>query len=204
MAWERDAAWPSEFLKDKTSINAAVGPGSTDPCMHFRLYVTTGAFERLSRLELRGVLAHELAHVHLGHFGSAAARHQTREALDTLLATVGDIISAVPGIGLPVLVAVAGTQLVTSVGTDIFLRKFDRDDEAAADGFAAHLLLRVDGRLSCHRLADVFDRLASERDAGPQWLAHHPAPERRAERIRTLCREENRKADPRGVGRAAD
>ena len=55
---------PKIYVIDDTAINAfATG---RDP-KHASVTVTTGAIKRLKRDELEGVLAHELAHIEMGH-----------------------------------------------------------------------------------------------------------------------------------------
>jgi len=49
------------------AVNAGARPGVRTPCVHYTLVITEGAITRLSVLQLRAVLAHELGHVHLGH-----------------------------------------------------------------------------------------------------------------------------------------
>jgi Zn-dependent protease with chaperone function len=59
------------------AINAGARPGQASPCLFFTLAVTEGAMQRLSVAMLRAMLAHELGHVHLGHFDAKKARAGT-------------------------------------------------------------------------------------------------------------------------------
>jgi Zn-dependent protease with chaperone function len=72
-----------------SAINAGVARGTgTTRCTAFTLAVTEGMLRRLPIAMLRAVLAHELAHVHLGHlsrdgrglFAAAFNRQQEAEA----------------------------------------------------------------------------------------------------------------------------
>ena len=57
------------------TINAAIGPGWADPCVRFGLFVTKGALQTLPPGEMMALLAHELAHVHLGHLARPGEPH---------------------------------------------------------------------------------------------------------------------------------
>jgi Zn-dependent protease with chaperone function len=56
------------------SVNAGARPGTSSPCVRFTLFLTEGALTQLPVSQLRAVLAHELGHVHLGHFQQRQAR----------------------------------------------------------------------------------------------------------------------------------
>ena len=56
------------------AINAGVRPGRRSPCVHFTLVLTEAAANSLTVPQLRAVLAHELGHVHLGHFSARQER----------------------------------------------------------------------------------------------------------------------------------
>jgi Zn-dependent protease with chaperone function len=55
-------------------VNAGARPGTASPCVYFGLFVTEGAVQKLPVPQLRALLAHELGHVHLGHFESRRLR----------------------------------------------------------------------------------------------------------------------------------
>ena len=56
------------------AINAGARPGTERPCVYFTMFVTEGALTALTAAELRGIMAHELGHVHLGHFRARRER----------------------------------------------------------------------------------------------------------------------------------
>jgi Zn-dependent protease with chaperone function len=62
-------------------IDMAVGP---HPPNKFGLTITSGALTNLPPPELQAALAHELGHVHLGHFDSRAERRQAKGGEDAL------------------------------------------------------------------------------------------------------------------------
>jgi Zn-dependent protease with chaperone function len=172
-------------------INAAVAPGQSSPCVHFRLLVTETALAALPERELRAIMAHELGHVHLGHFARAEDRKQIQENWQKGVRAVGEAAAHVPILGLPALVALMGVNAVAGAGTEVAIRSFKREDEAEAEQFAAALLRRVAGRQAlpaCLGLAELFERLGADgQTRSAEWLSTHPSPGRRAETIRNEC-----------------
>ena len=164
-------------------LNAAVGPGRTSPCVSFHLLVSEAALRTLPERTLQAMLAHELGHVHLGHFAQAADRQRLQESWDPALS--GTTPESAD------LVAVTDSGTVTAVSPGVAMRALKREDEAEADQFAAALLRRVgadQGLQSCLALVDLFDRLGARNQPRPaEWLATHPSPARRAEAIRAEC-----------------
>lgn len=179
----RDGCLISFGILISDRLNAAVGPGRTTPCVSFQLFVSEAALKTLPERTLQALLAHELGHVHLGHFAQAASRQRLQETWDsTLTGTTPETVD---------LVAVSDSGGVTTVSPVAALRALRREDEAEADQFAAALLRRVggdQGREFCLALVDLFARLgARNQPRSAEWLATHPSPARRADAIRADC-----------------
>ena len=164
-------------------LNAAVGPGRPSPCVSFHLLVSEAALRTLPERTLQALLAHELGHVHLGHFAQAADRQRLQESWDPAL---GGTTSETAD-----LVAVTDSGTVTAVSPEAAMRALRREDEAESDQFAVALLRRVggdQGLQACLALVDLFDRLGARNQPRPaEWLATHPSPARRADAIRAGC-----------------
>jgi predicted Zn-dependent protease len=111
-------------LLDSKEINAANAGGG-------EFYVTTGLLERASDAQLRGVMAHEIAHADLGHVAKAQAL----------------------GVGLNIGVILLdqifpGSGAITPLAGELIARGYSRKEEYAADAHGATILQRtgVDGR----------------------------------------------------------
>jgi Zn-dependent protease with chaperone function len=106
-------------LLDSAQINAAnAGAGE--------FYVTTGLLERASDDQLRGVMAHEVAHADLGHVAKA-------QALGVGL-NIGIILldQIIPGSGA-----------ITPLAGELVARGYSRKEEYAADAHGATILQRA-------------------------------------------------------------
>jgi Zn-dependent protease with chaperone function len=160
------------------AINLGVGPHQT---CKFGLLVTEGALQTLPLRELQAALAHELGHVQLGHFKARKHRREAeREAqkkIDERGATGGAVAAAIPVIGPLLAVGVMGTQVAAQTVTASGFRVYDRDEELAADRFAAELLDRVLGAPDgCRAVRTLLGRLdgASGARLWSGWLSTHP------------------------------
>jgi Zn-dependent protease with chaperone function len=143
------------------AINLGVAP---HPRCRFSLLATEGALERLPPEELRAALAHELGHVELEHFGARRARRQAER-------DGGGMVSREPA------------ELAK-------FRAYDREEERAADRYAAELLNRLPGDgTRCRALVALLRRMQREarRPEYHNWLSTHPSPGARLESIREVC-----------------
>jgi Peptidase family M48 len=141
-------------------INMGVGP---HPNCRFSLLVTEGALERLPPEEMRAALAHELGHVEMEHFGARRARRQAERG---------------------------GAMLSRDRAEAAKFRAYDRDEERAADRYAADLLNRLPGDgTHCRALVALLHRLQREgrRREHYNWLSTHPSPGARLQGLKEVC-----------------
>jgi Zn-dependent protease with chaperone function len=149
------------FLDDP-QINAANAGGG-------EFYVTTGLLEKASDDQLRGVLAHEVAHADLGHVAKA-------QAVGTGM-NIGIFIldQIIPGSGYI-------TPLVADLGV---MRPFSRKEEYEADSHAVVILQRAnyDGK---QVMGNTLTWLL--KTAGPSggFFENHPGTDDRIQRIHDL------------------
>jgi hypothetical protein len=173
------------------TINVSVG---RHPTCKIALVVTEGALKTLTPEEMQAAMAHEVAHVQLGHF---AAREERRRAeregkkkIDDTAATTGAILTAIPIVGPLLAIGVMGTHAAAEVAAEDRYRTYDRGEETAADRFAAALLRRVPpapGR--CQALVELLERLDRSRSSArwTDWLSTHPTPASRVEVVKKEC-----------------
>ncbi|MGZ9257151.1 MAG: M48 family metallopeptidase [Candidatus Binatia bacterium] len=133
-----------------------------------QFYVTTGLLRRASDDQLRGVLAHELAHQDLGHVAKA----------QVLGATIS-VLSA----GLQQLFPIAGA--VAPVAGELVARSYGRKEEFSADKHGVDILRRAG-----HPKEVMVESLAWIRrisgDKGGGFLSTHPGLDDRIATIQRL------------------
>lgn len=144
------------------SINAANGGGGD-------FYVTTGFLEKATDEEMRGVMAHEVAHADLGHVAKA-------KALGTGL-NIGMFLldQVLPGSGYI-------TPLVADFGV---MRPFSRKEEYAADAHAVKILDRA-GYPGKQVMADTLSWLLKQTGPSGGFLETHPGTDDRIQRVREM------------------
>jgi len=149
-------------LLEDPQINAANAGGGD-------FYITTGLLEKANDDQLRGVLAHEIAHADLGHVAKA-------QALGTGM-NIGIIIldQFIPGSGYI-------TPLVAELGV---MRPFSRKEEYEADAHGVQILNRA-GYNGKQVMGDTLTWLL--KTAGPSggFIATHPGTDDRIQRIHDL------------------
>jgi Zn-dependent protease with chaperone function len=149
-------------LLDDPQINAANAGGG-------EFYVTTGLLEKANDNQLRGVLAHEVAHADLGHVAQA-------QTLGTGM-NIGIFIldQIIPGSGQI-------TPLVADLGV---MRPFSRKEEYEADSHGVEILQRAnyDGK---QVMGNTLTWLL--KTAGPSggFFENHPGTDDRIQRIHDL------------------
>jgi Zn-dependent protease with chaperone function len=147
---------------DQSEINA----GNAGSC---QFLVTMGLLQRANDEQLRGVLAHEVAHQDLGHVAKAQA-----------IGTGANILAA----GLQQLFPAAGV-LVPIVG-ELGMRAYGRNEEYAADRHAVDILRRAG--YPKENLVDALTwiRRVSGNGGGGGFLSTHPALDDRIATIQRL------------------
>ena len=133
-----------------------------------QFYVTTGLLRRASDDQLRGVLAHELAHQDLGHVAKAQVLGATINALSA---------------GLQQLSPIAG--VVAPIAGELAARSYGRKEEFSADTHAVDILRRAG-----YPKEVMVDSLAWIRrisgDKGGGFLSTHPGLDDRIATIQRL------------------
>jgi predicted Zn-dependent protease len=149
-------------LLEDPQINAANAGGGD-------FYITTGLLEKASDDQLRGVLAHEIAHADLGHVAKA-------QALGTGM-NIGIIIldQIIPGSGYI-------TPLVADLGV---MRPFSRKEEYEADAHGVQILQRA-GYNGKQVMGDTLTWLLQASGPSGGFFATHPGTDDRIQRIHDL------------------
>jgi Zn-dependent protease with chaperone function len=147
---------------DQSEINA----GNAGSC---QFLVTMGLLQRANDEQLRGVLAHEVAHQDLGHVAKAQA-----------IGTGTNILAA----GLQQLFPAAGV-LVPIVG-ELGMRAYGRNEEYAADRHAVDILRRAGYPKENLVNALTWIRRVSGNGGGGGFLSTHPALDDRIATIQRL------------------
>ena len=149
-------------ILDDPKINAANAGGG-------EFYVTTGVLERTNDDQLRGVMAHEVAHADLGHVAKA-------QALGTGL-NIGMIIldQFIPGSGKI-------TPLIADLGV---MRPFSRTEEYEADAHGVDILRRA-GYNGKQMMSSTLTWLLQTSGSSGGFFATHPGTEDRIQRVNSL------------------
>jgi predicted Zn-dependent protease len=149
-------------LLEDPQINAANAGGGD-------FYITTGLLEKANDDQLRGVLAHEIAHADLGHVAKA-------QALGVGM-NIGIIIldQFIPGSGYI-------TPLVAELGV---MRPFSRKEEYEADAHGVQILQRA-GYNGKQVMGDTLTWLLQASGPSGGFFATHPGTDDRIQRIHDL------------------
>ncbi|MGH7844717.1 MAG: M48 family metallopeptidase [Candidatus Binatia bacterium] len=149
-------------IVNDSKINAANAGGG-------KFFVTTGLLEKANDDQLRGVLAHEVAHDDLGHVARA-------QILGTGL-TIGVLIldQIIPGSGA-----------LTPMAGQLIARSYSRSEEYEADRHGVEILRRAG--YSKEVLIDALTWVMQSEggSGGGGFLSTHPATADRIEAIRNL------------------
>lgn len=148
-------------IVDDPDINAA-NAGSGE------FYVTTGLLEKASDEQLRGVLAHEIAHDDLGHVAKA------------------QILGAGLNLGVVFLEELMpGSSAVTPIAGTLIARGYSRSEEYEADRHGVEILRRAGYSKEVMINALTWVRRASG-SSGGGFLSTHPAIPDRVEALRKM------------------
>jgi predicted Zn-dependent protease len=145
---------------DSREINAAnAGDG--------QFYVTTGLLENANEEQLRGIMAHEIAHEDLGHVAQL------------------QILGAGLNLGVILLEQlIPGSSSITPIAGGLIARGYSRSEELAADRHGVELLERAG--YSKQVMIDALSWVSRQPGtSGGGFLSTHPATE---ERIAALNR----------------
>lgn len=164
--------WQFAFhlLDDPKTVNAFALPGG-------QIFITTALFGRLqNEAQLAGVLGHEIGHVIERHAAEHMAKGQLGQSLATAVA-VG--ASDQRGNG-----QMAGYAAM--LANQMLQLKYGRDDESESDTYGVDYMAKAG--YDPRELIEVMRILkeASGARGGPEFLATHPDPGNRAERINQL------------------
>ena len=170
-------------------IGAEVTPHA--PC-RVKLVLTEGTLTRLDRATLRVVLAHELAHLQLGHEDArqerAEERKKTEKGVKSASSAASKAASFIPGVGGWVSKGIGTTRKVATAAMEAQGNAYLGEEERAADALAVTYLNEVESagcgalvRLLAERLRD------SAEDAWTPWLREHPVSTERVEALAGPC-----------------
>jgi len=146
---------------DEADINAANAGGG-------EFYVTTGLLEKANDEQLRGIMAHEIAHDDLGHVAKA-------QGLGV-------------GLNLGVILLeqlIPGSSAVTPIAGSLIARGYSRNEEYAADRHGVEILRRAG--YSKDVLINALNWVSrSSGGGGGGFLSTHPATEDRIAQLEKL------------------
>ena len=149
-------------IMDEPEINAANAGGG-------QFYVTTGLLEKASDEQLRGIMAHEIAHDDLGHVAK--------------LQTLG------VGLNLGVILLeqlLPGSSAVTPIAGNLIARGYSRNEEYAADRHGVEILRRAGYSKEVLINALNWVTRTSGGGGGGGFLSTHPATEDRIGQLQKL------------------
>jgi len=161
------------------------------PC-RVKLIVTEATLGRLDRATLTALLAHEVAHLQLGHPDARQARGEAREATQRNVRTArragGTAAGFIPGVGPLVSKAIGTAGKAQDAAAKAEGNPYLADEEVAADALAVKLLASVEGS-SCRALVVLVDERPDAGDEAmwARWRHDHPASRERTEAFAALC-----------------
>jgi len=161
----RNPLQPSQVhvgILDEPGINAANAGGGN-------FYVTTGLLQKANETQLRGIMAHEIAHEDLGHVAQM------------------QVLGAGLNVGVHVLEQLfPGSSVITPIAGTLIARGYSRNEEREADRHAVDILRRAG--YSEQTLIDALTWVerASGGEGGGGFLSTHPETDERIEALKSL------------------
>lgn len=149
-------------ILEEPDINAANAGGG-------KFYITTGLLEKANDDQMRGVLAHEIAHADLGHVAKAQT---VGVGLNIGMIILDQII---PGSGLI-------TPLIADLGV---MKPFSRSEEYQADAHGVEILNKA-GYKGKEIMASTLSWLLQTAGPSGGFFATHPGTQDRIQRIQAM------------------
>jgi hypothetical protein len=184
------------------TIGVALMPHA--PC-RVRLVLTQATLTHLDRTTLRALLAHEIAHMQLGHpearQARADAQKQTQKEVKSASRAASKAVSLIPGVGGLISQGIGTARKATTFAMEMQGNPYLPEEEEAADAMAVRFL--NDGELDgCRALADLLEARLRDPGADPweSWLQGHPVSAERVEALAAPC---PRAASPANHGAVA-
>lgn len=148
-------------IMDDSHVNAASAGGG-------EFYVTSGLLQKATDEQLRGVLAHELAHDDLGHVATAQA------------------LGVGVGVGMIILDQIfPGSGRITPVAGALVTNSYSRSEEYAADRHGVDILVRA-GYSKAVMINTLTWLIQTEGGSNGGLLATHPGTQERVDALRKL------------------
>lgn len=148
-------------IMDDPHVNAASAGGG-------EFYVTTGLLEKSNDTQLKGVLAHELAHDDLGHVARAQA------------------LGAGLGVGVIILDQIfPGSGQITPIAGALITRGYSRREEYEADSHGVELLKRT-GSSKAVMIQTLVWLQRTEGSSSGGFLSTHPGTQERIDALEKL------------------
>jgi Zn-dependent protease with chaperone function len=170
-------------------VGVAVTPHA--PC-RVRLVLTVGTLTHLDRATLRAVLAHEIAHLQLGHADALQARieakQQTEQGVKTASRAASKAVGFIPGIGGFISQGIGATRQAASYVMEQQGNPYLPEEEQAADAMTVALLNEREPQSCQVLIALLEERLRDPDDAvWAPWVHTHPDSTQRIEALSAPC-----------------
>jgi hypothetical protein len=178
------------------------------PC-RVRLVLTKETLTRLDRAELRALLAHEIAHMQLGHADARQARadaqKQTQKDIKTATRAGSKAVSLIPGVGGLISQGIGTARKAATLAMEMHGNPYLPEEEQAADATAVTYLNEAE-TASCQALTDLLEERLRAPDEAPwvPWLQGHPVSAERVEALAAPCPRAASPANPGAVVSAID